>query len=414
MNAPGKISGGNAGLGPRRSLHFRLRGAAGLAALAAAAAVLAGCRPSADRERPTPPQSWDWAAYPESAELLIAEVPVTVQPVRREIIRAPASGLWRLEPGAAPGGIVREGALWARIAPDGADEEKRELEDIQRTLDERRGRYRRLELPLELDQLDRGIAEAEETVAIARLAERSPTLFSGDPPPLDPSLRPPFSAERAQAHLGLLRERRVRTAADEPDTEPPEIQALRTEVERRRRQHETREREMVLAAPFTGRLELIHADPGGATRVGAGEPIAVIEDDSVLEVRVRTQALFQQTPPESLRAVIGLPGGASAAATYAGPDIEFEGEYPRRVLRFRLPDAARDPRGRPPLGVEIPALIYARLPEPARVVPKLVLARYDTAGVLSEGWRTGMQSLFPGCRLLAEGRQSVAVEPPGR
>lgn len=374
----------------------------------------AGCNRNPDTTSAVPaPAAWDWKSFPEADELLLAQLPATVQPARLDLIRAPAPGRLRLDPAAAPGAMLAAGQVWAVLEPDEAAEDAAVLARLEKQLGERRDRYRHFELPLALIRLDRDIADTQESLALAQFAEKSPELFRGDPPVLDPRLKPAGTAAQIAEQLRLLQERRTRTAAGEPDTEPGDVQALATEVEQRKHTREARQERLTLKAEFAGQLRLAEEFDHGVRRVNAGELVATLEDAASLEVRVvAALPLVHAVPAESLRAVIGLPGGGSATAEFAALNLELKGDAAVPVMRFHLSVPAGGVRARPPLGVEIPALLYTRLAAPARIVPKLALVQRDSANALGEGWRAGLAKLFPGCELAAEGRQSVAVIPP--
>lgn len=386
-----------------------------LAALAAAGAWSgAGCRRNSDTQAAvSAPPAWDWKSFPESNELLLAQLPATVQPARLDLIRAPAPGRLQLDPAARPGALLAAGQVWAVLEPDEAAEETAGLARLEKQLGERRERYRHFELPLALIRLDRDIADAQESLALAQFAEKSPELFRGDPPVLDPRLKPAGTVAQIAEQLRLLKERRARTATGEPDTEPGDVQALATEIEQRQHTREARHERLTLKAEFAGQLRLTEDFDQGVRRVNAGELVATLEDAAVLEVRVvAALPLVHAVPAASLRAVIGLPEGGSATAEFAAMNLELRGDTAVPVMRFRLPVPAGGAASRPPLGVEIPAVLYTRLPAPARIVPKLALVQRDTGNELGDGWRAGLAKLFPGSELAAEGRQAVAVIPP--
>lgn len=350
---------------------------------------------------------WNWQAYPEAKELLIAQLPATVQPARMDVVRAPASGKLQLSGTAGAEATVAADQVWATIEPDDAADEAAALDHLHHTLDERLARYTRDERPFVLTRIDREIADAEETLALAKFAERSPEAFRGDTPGLDPRLQPTVTAKQAEEQLRLLRERRERTAMGVADTEPADLQGMRAEIEQRERARDTRRGHLALRAAFGGRLRLA-AGAAAQGHVNAGEVVATLEDATALEVRIpATLPLLHAVAPESLRVDVTLPGGTSARASFSAVAVELQGEMPLPVFRFRLEGKAEAP----PPGVQLPAQVYAQLAAPARIVPKLELIRYDAAGVLNDGWKAGVPRLLPGSTLVAEGRQAVAITP---
>ncbi len=386
-----------------------------LAALTVAAlGGMGGCRRAGVAEPAAKaPAAWDWRSFPEASELLLAQLPATVQPARLDLIRTPGSGRLQLDAAALHGGLLAAGQTWGVLEPDDAADEAAGLARLQQQLDERRERFRHFERPLALIRLDREVADAEESLALAKFAENSPELFKGDAPALDPRLKPAATAAQIEEQLRLLRERRARTAAGEADTEPADLQGLATELDQRRRTREARRERLTLKAEFAGQLRLAADFDGGARRVNAGELVATLEDAHTLEVRViASLPLLHAVRAESLRVVIGLPGGGSASAAFSSVGMEMKGDTAVPVMRFRLPVPDGGVQVRPPFGVELLSLVYIQLAAPARIVPKLALVQRDSANAFGDGWRAGLAKLYPGSELAAEGRQAVAVIPP--
>ena len=379
-----------------------------------AAVPFTGCRPPASNDAaPQAAPVWDWRSFPEASELLIAQLPATVQPARLEFVRAPATGRLQIDGAAVRGGALKAGQIWATLEPVEAAEEAAALAKLQQQLDERRARYVHFEKPLALIRLDRELADAQEALALAQFAEKSPEFFKGDAPALDPRLKPTVTAAQAEEQLRLLQERRVRTAAGEADTEPPDVQGLATEIEQRRRMRDARRERLTLKAEFAGRLRFAADFSGGSRLVAAGDLIATLEDNTTLEVRVPAALpLLHAVRPESLQVVVSLPSGGTAAATFSSVGLELKGETAVPVMRFHLALAASEAQASPPFGVELLSLIYTALPAPARIVPKLALVQRDATNALSDGWRAGLAKIFPGYELVAEGRQAVAISPP--
>ncbi len=332
--------------------------------------------------------------------------------------------------------------VWASIDPEPTPEAARQIDRDRQELADRRARYRRYDLAADLGKLDSDIEAAREALSVARFAERSPDLFQGDTPVLDPRLKPASTAAQAEARLNALLERRKQVAALDPQAEPADIQALAAAVDDRKRGLDERLASHPVSAPIPGTLRLAVSPDADGTRVEAGEVLATVEDDTALEVVVRaTLPLLHEAPAEDLSCTVATAGGEEATATFNSWGVAPSGAGVSPVIRFRLPPGAFEAEhsnlsdaekpalvfvrlpeaGKAPpktaseraslSGVELSALVFVRLPEPARIVPKLALAEWDENGVLAAGWQQGLQRLFPGSRLLAEGRAAVAIVP---
>lgn len=381
-----------------------------LRAVASALVVaFAGCHRS-ETTAPAAAAPWNWNDYPAARELLLAQLPARVQPRQMAVARAPAAGQLVLLDAARGEATLPAGTAWARIEIPGGADEACELTKLRQRLAERRDHYTRFEVPAALARLDREITDAEETLSLARFAEKSPDLFRGDDAPLDPQLRPALTPAQAEARLERLREQRTLLAAGDRAAEPADLFALQTQLDQRERALQLRDEQLTLTAPFAGQLRL--AQPDSPRPVETGEIVATLADASALEVRVpATLPLLHSVAPETLHAVLTLPGGGVATAAFAGSTVEMQGPALVTVFRFQLPAGSTPAAGLPTAGVELPVLVFARLPREARIVPKLDLVRHDAAGVLRDGWRAGLPRLLPGAELLAEGRQALALQP---
>ena len=379
--------------------------------LMALAALSPGCSRPAPAAAPAAP-AWNWDAYPLESQLLLAQLPASVVAIRAEIIRAPAAGLIRLLPAARQPGTLAAGTPWAEIAPEAVPAEDQQLAQDRQDLAERRARYRRYDLPTDLDKLDEAIATARETLALARFAGRSPELFQGDTPLLDPRLKPAITADQAAARLDAMEDRRRRVAAGDPSADPPDLSALAAALDARQRARDARLVRRVIVAPLAGRLRLALSPEADGTRVETGDVLGSIEDDTALEVVIRgALPLLHAVPAADLSCTVADAGGTEATAAFSAWGIEASGAGAAPVMRFRLPPGAFSEQRGDLAGVELPALVFVRLAEPARIVPKLALATWDADGALSAGWRPGLLRLVPGSRLLAEGRAAVAIVP---
>jgi hypothetical protein len=376
--------------------------------LALGLATLAGCAPRQPENEPH--TAWRWDAFPQASRLLVVQLPAHAGPARSELLRTPAAGILRLTPGLDLGAPLPAGTEWAHLEAADAATEEDALRRLDNEIDRRLQRYTELEKPGVLAQLDRDIRTAEEAVATATFAEREPGLFTGERPALDPALRPALSARQLGEGLKALRERRARVEAGDTAFEPGDLQALRSEQERRRLARDTRARQSRFELPFAGHLVL--ADTRDGRTVTAGETVALVADPARLRIRLRASSpLLLAMASSSLVAEITLPGGATISAPFStsGFDATTAGF---QVFTFEVPAEPGAIASLGAVGADLPARIFTQLPASARIVPKLLIAREDHADALAGGWREAVPLLFPGSRVIAEGRSDVAVQPP--
>lgn len=399
------------GASPRIGSQISSPSLSALALLSALTFTLAltGCAPTP----PSPPPAaaapaWDWSAFPTADRLLLAHQSAHVGPARTATLRAPASGTLRLTEKLDPDQPLAAGAVWARIEPEDTELETEAVHRLETEIARRRQQYLDLERPALLAQLDRELRAAEELAAAAAFAEREPGLFSGERPALDPLLRPSLSSAQAAQAVTTLRERRERLTASGATAEPPELQALRAELERRASARDFRARQLRLTAPFAGRLALAERRDGRT--VVAGETLALIADPTALRIGVPpVSPLLLAVPAESLEVELTLPAGGLVRARFSTRSFDSSGEP---MLWFEAPAEPATVETLGAAGVQLPARIFTRLAAPALIVPKLALAAHDTADRLAAGWREAVPQLFPAARFVAEGRTTVAVQPP--
>ena len=370
--------------------------------------ILAGCFPRAVKE--TGRAAWNWQAFPNEDRLLVAQLPTHAGPAITELLRAPAAGILHLTAGLDLGGPLLAGTIWARLEPADMAAEDESLRRLDAEIARRLQRYVEIEKPGVLAQIERDLRAAEEAAAAAAFAEREPALFTGERPALDPALRPALSSRQLGDALRALRERRDLVAAGDAALEPGDLQSLRAEGERRRLARDARARQSELVLPFGGHLVL--ADTRDGRTVTAGEAVALIADPARLRIRLRAASpLLLAVATSSLEAEITLPGGTVVRATFAASGFDSAASgFP--VLSFDAPADAGMIAVLGATGADMPARLFTKLPASARIVPKLLIAREDGTNALAAGWRDAVPRLFPGCRVIAEGRSSVAVQPP--
>lgn len=353
---------------------------------------------------------WNWSTFPKADRLLIAQLPSHAGPARTEPLRSIFAGKLVLTPGLNFDQPLAAGTVWASIETEETNTDADALKRLDAEIAARTQRYLDLEKAGLLAQLDKDLRTADEAVAASTFAESQPALFTGERPALDPSLRPALSAKQLTDAAAALRARRDRIANSDTALDPADLQSLRAERERRVTARDARERQLKLTLPFAGRVLL--ADRRDGRSIAAGETLALAVEPALLRIRLRsTSPLLMAAAADSLEAEISLPGGTTLRApfTSAGFDPNVAGTA---LMWF---DVAVGPEVFDVLGAagaDLSARIYTKLPAPALIVPKLLVAREDRAEALAGGWRDAIPKIFSGAKLVAEGRTTVAIEAP--
>ena len=84
---------------------------------------------------------------------------------------------------------------------------------------------------------------------------------------------------------------------------------------------------------------------------------------------------------------------------YGKPELVYVFEFPKELSEV----------ARPLVGGRVSADLIVKLAKEATLVPKLDLVRSEPESFRDNGWRMGVESAFPGRRVLAVGQSQVAI-----
>lgn len=357
----------------------------------------------------------DLRDYKETRQLLVGIVSAQVTPAHSLRVKSPSDGRLFLRLPGNRGTILPAGTVWAEFDPERTALE-REAITLARTLLEKKERPR-LQLDTDREALDLADKRAE-TARQLRMFQR----ILDDPELAGFYLESPDAGDD-RAQLGQTMER-LRRQLDLMDAvlayagTEQHIEAESRVLDIKLRQHELdlkqREEDKRLAMPFDGEITLLierPADDDTPVRTQLGDELALIQDYSAVRARfVVKRPELRAIAPETLHLRVSA-GAVPLTAAFESRLIEETGGREELVYRFRFQDKDRA-TARPLAGGSLTARLYANLPQPARIIPKLDLVLAEPEAFREGDWHVGLAAALPGATLLAIGETELAVVPP--
>lgn len=363
---------------------------------------------------PTPSEALDLHQHPKSDRISYGGVVVQVRPVQHVRLKAPFAGKLYLK---EDGGHLDQGTVWAELEPEQIARE-REAMDLTLMLEERKSKPlamleladTRASLENRRDELKRSLAMTEEVLAEPDLAQ----LYLGNNDRDAAQSRATLEQmnHRIASQLEAIEEalRFVGTPAQvDAELRLAELQLARKDLELKRKEDESR-----LKMPFTGELRLIASppeDPGAPLVLQPGEEIAEISDYTTLRCdMIVSRSEFRQLPTPSLSLEFRSDGESSLMAKFHSQKNMVISGQEELVYVFEFPPELSF-QARSFLGGRVTADLVVTLPAQAHLVPKLELVRQFPDQIREQGWQIGVESAFPGCRVLAIGQSMIAIFP---
>lgn len=356
----------------------------------------------------------DPARYPLSSELVLAELPADVQPIRSVRVKSPTDGLLtlRLPP---PGQRLPEGAIWGEFDPERLqlegdalalaralfEEKERPKLDLDLARNATELAERRAELRRQTDML----AKIATDPALAELYAAETTSSAGGPEiaalatRLDQQLQ---LIDQLLLYVGTPRETELERRSLELKLQAQELDFAR------------RLREFRLVMPFAAELTLIPPPPadGGPLRVPLGADLALLRDFSAIQARVPLRrAEWRTLDPARLQLRHSPRGRPGLVATFERSLLQEISGREELLYIFQFPESSRS-AARSLSGGQVAMQLVLRLDEPARIIPKIDLILAAPAAFRDEGWEAGVAAALPGARLLALGETHLAVVVP--
>ncbi len=409
----------SAPLPPRRA-RMRPIGLKAALVLALATMVLfaTGCSPTRTEAvaAKTAGAPWNWEFYQPLPRMRLASLPCQLLPKSSIAIPSPLAGSLKVYVH-QPQASLPAGYLWAEFEPAILANESNALALAKAKLDERERIQMELEYPKQKLRIERELEEAERQYKLLRLLSTNQELaqvtFNFAPLTGSNPLKPE-AVDKAQHELGLLEKSMTYIQQTNLLFLGVDLPGERSEWERRQLDFENRQARARLKMPFRGQLTLNLPITEGVEEypVNAGTELGVARDLSIIRLRiVPGNPAWVSLPPDQLTATLRLPSGEELQAAFAFQKIERVQLREESVYYFEF-SAENSPRVSRLLGTELNCELWLTLPRPARIVPKFELVMRHPEAFQGRTWAEGIQTAWPGAKLLVEGQTALAIVLP--
>ncbi len=364
-------------------------------------------------------QAFDLNSYRESRQISVGVLNVEVLPARSLRLKSPSGGSLHLHQPERPGIPLAAGTLWGEFDPERTKLE-REAITLARTLLEKKQQpkaaldlareaaelvERRSELVRQSGMLQRIIAEPE----LAQLYLEDNRADSAT----NPTEEITALLARLKTQTELIDAVLAFSGSDEDfqiEARVLELKLIQQELDLKDRESEKR-----LTMPFDGELTLLPRRPSGdkPLRIQLGEDLALIQDFSIIRARlVMKRPEWRLIPTGQLFLRINA-GVRPLVARFDRSLLEEVNGREELVYYFNFAEADR-PSARSLIGGGLTARLYAELPQPARIVPKLDLVIAHPDAFREGDWTAGLSAALPESQLMVIGDTELAITPSGK
>ncbi|CAM2986457.1 hypothetical protein [Rariglobus hedericola] len=369
--------------------------------------------------------TFDVSRYPTASELVLAQLPADVHPIRSVRVKSPTEGLLTLHLPAA-GTRLPEGTIWGEFDPERLQLESEAVALARTLLTEKETPKLRLDLARTAAELAERRAELERQAGMLTRIAEDPTLaelYASESLMTAPGeSKPPAKsalgtqeitalATRLRTQLALIDD--VLLYAGTPRENELEQRALELKLKAQEIEVAQRLGEFRLALPFDGEVSLIPPPPanGKPLRVPLGADLALIQDFSAIQARVpirRTE--WRVIDPSQLQLRYAGRGRKPLTSSFQRSLVQETSGREELVYVFQFPEIHRA-AARPLTGGQVMMQLVLNLNEPARIIPKIDLILAAPAAFRDAGWEAGVAAVIPGARLLALGETHLAISP---
>lgn len=400
------------------------------------ALCLSACGRQAAAPTPAPAAgpAWNWLDFQRSDRLMLAPAQAMIEPAQVEMLKAPRDGWFMPAPGVGTDRDKDEplagGAQIGRMAP-GTDALEEEGEALHQKLAEVEAQLRQMRNEEAAESFADQERKANEEIAIYEAA-----LILKDDPAVRRDLLPqaeqasPEEITRIKDRLAAARERLKKSRA--AGERQAALQKRATELADAKAAFERgqkAERDS-LKAPFAGQLRWVIAfEPVPADPAAKADPkadpkaparrrawvrndtlIGVLRDNAALWAKAEiADASLLSVPADQLFFSFSA-AGEPVDASFGGRAPESN-SAPRAVPVYQFAIKEATPARVRLAGGVVAGNLMQRLPQAAYIVPKMRLLVHRSDAFADGEWARNCARVFPGCRVLAIGRDAVAIVP---
>ncbi len=356
---------------------------------------------------------WSWSDYPIASELLIRSMPVDIQPKQSFEIQSEGAGIISLEVNDKISNVNKDDVI-ARMDVDTIDEQAERLTIMEQKQVLDSMKTEELELPEQEKDAREALQEARRKMKLMEMiiknpamAEMSNELFGGDLGEVNDR-----TLQDAKSELALA-ERKVAWAEEfDGKLRKGQMRIQEMDLTRNKRQlEETRDRS-VYQAPFDGelRLEVNYIEGKQEYTVGGRETFATLNDYTEIHAHVDVaNASWINIQPQRL--YLKLQDRERTMMTFEDDRVEKDPRSQREIRKyiFAVPLKGNEALKRL-AGAQMTAELIHKLPEQCHIVPKYDLSLFALGKTDSLDWGVMVEKLWPGAKVLAEGRKDLAIQ----
>ena len=350
--------------------------------------------------------------FSESDRLLVGELPVSVVPLREEVMKAGLSGEIVLE---RPAGRfkVKAGQELGGIDLEKFKIQEKLLEIEEALLEELKMPQEALQRASEKNQLEERLAKLNAEIAILEKFMSDPQIYAKLSMQNDNLDRTPEeSMASTQEELNKTKEMlsEMLELHQTDRLEKLRVEETQLKFENQKLQFEARKREVFLTAPFDGEVEILF--PYFMDRpnyVAAGTELARITDKSLVFADLPVlDSDWRLIPKNLLHLEVDSARGPLRGRYHSRTQVSLQGQS---KLCYRFVFTGEDSEALEPLfGGTVPGKLYCQLEEKRTLVPKFFLIAINPKLFREQGWPALISKMFPEFVLDREGLNHLALK----
>lgn len=357
--------------------------------------------------KPSPPPVWNLEDFETSEYLLIS---ITKAQVRfnesRTLLSTHANHLTiHLD---SISTSLPKNSVWARY----------DVEKLKELIEKKKSRIQQLEsdnqkrleidIPLQLIDLNKTIATAEENQRIKSQIDQNQELAQN--PLLNSTLGAKINNNTTPEELVLLKKQRDHLEKNK-NTPPPELQNTLETLQEEIKVAEEHLSKVALTMPFDGTLRvLVQEFQGkGTYPVLENQPIAQCDNTASLRFYLDSNApqLLEREPENLVLRHKQIGGLSPVIAEFSENELDWQNNQRQRFLTFQPPEPESYLKYADSF---VRVEILQKLGRPCHIVPKMKLLAFHE-GPNSPDWTTLLDKLQPGFEIVGEAPSSIAIAP---
>lgn len=364
-------------------------------------------------EEQEPEIIWDWNTFPQASELVLRNMPCDIQPKQSFQMQAEAAGIMTFMV-TDKTKTVKKGDIIAKMDIETLSEaeERIKIQEEKRILEEMKDVE--LDQPIQKKQAAEELAEAQRKVRLLERILTSPAMTE-----MADELFPNIgevnqkSLTKAKEDLAFAEKKSILLKEVEKKLKAGALRIEDMDMAKTKRQHQDVKDRSEYKAPFTGelRLEVNYVQDQSEYTVSSRETIATISDYEEIHAHLKVaNAKWVNLQPEKLH--IQLNDKNKTLLEFHDDRIDRDERTRKEVRKYIFSIPLKNNESLKRLaGTQMQGELIYKLPESCYIVPKYDLSLYANGKTesLNWNWHSVVQQLWPSAKVLAVGRQNLAI-----